>query len=141
MRSVRTWSARWLACAAAVLLVGVATPEVARAQGNSANISGNLGVDFSNAYFYRGIRQEREGLVLQPYADVSFSLFEKGDQRGPSQRRFHPGSCGTASTRVRQGRRLGAPPRMFAPGTSRTYSQGSRSALTTGRLGLHTRRI
>ena len=80
MRSVRTCSARWLACATAVLLVGVATPEVARAQGNSANISGNLGVDFSNAYFYRGIRQEREGLVLQPYADVSFSLFEKGDQ-------------------------------------------------------------
>jgi hypothetical protein len=33
-------------------------------------------VDFSNAYFFRGIYQEAEGLVIQPYVDLGAVLYE-----------------------------------------------------------------
>ena len=37
------------------------------------------GIDFSHAYFFRGIVQEREGPVTQPSLDLTFNLFE-GDE-------------------------------------------------------------
>lgn len=54
-------------------------PQPAYAQGNDGKLSLSMGVDFSHAYFFRGIRQEREGVVVQPYADASFALFEGGE--------------------------------------------------------------
>ncbi len=82
MKTARTRSARWLISAVALMMLGGVAPEVAHAQSNSANISGNVGLDFSNAYFYRGIRQEREGLITQPYGDLSWSLFDDPDADG-----------------------------------------------------------
>jgi len=56
-----------------------ATPLPASAQANSGRIAFNMGLDTSHAYFFRGIRQERDGVVLQPYADATFTLLDGGD--------------------------------------------------------------
>lgn len=42
-------------------------------------ISVQLNVDFTNAYFYRGIRQQDKGLIVQPAARVSASLVDQPD--------------------------------------------------------------
>ena len=51
----------------------------ALAQSNSGKLSFSTGADVSHAYFFRGIVQERSGVVVQPYVDLTASLFE-GDQ-------------------------------------------------------------
>ena len=65
--------------AAGLLVIGLLAAvgggaETALAQANSGRISLSTGIDTSNAYFFRGIRQERSGLIVQPYADVSVNL-------------------------------------------------------------------
>lgn len=57
---------------AAVLVAG---PALAAAP-NTGRVSFNLGTDVTTAYFFRGILQERNGLIAQPYGDVSYSLHE-----------------------------------------------------------------
>ncbi len=57
----------------------ITVPQPAQAQGNDGMPSLSMGVDASHAYFFRGIKQEREGIVLQPFADASFTLFEGGE--------------------------------------------------------------
>ena len=63
------------AATAAALVSGFLTGD-ARAQTNTGKASFSMGTDFSHAYFFRGIRQERSGAIAQPYMDVTFSLFE-----------------------------------------------------------------
>ena len=46
------------------------------AQSNSGKVAVSTGTDFSHAYFFRGIMQERSGIVAQPFMDMTFSLFE-----------------------------------------------------------------
>ena len=46
----------------------------AHAQTNEGRLSLSMGFDTSNAYFFRGIKQERSGLIVQPYADLSVNL-------------------------------------------------------------------
>ncbi len=48
----------------------------ATAQSNSGKATFSTGADFSHAYFFRGIKQERSGIVGQPYMDMTFDLFE-----------------------------------------------------------------
>ena len=64
--------------ALAIALLGVvagAGAQAAHAQTtNEGRLSVSMGMDTSNAYFFRGIRQERSGVIVQPYADVSFDL-------------------------------------------------------------------
>jgi hypothetical protein len=43
---------------------------------NSGKISLSVGSDFTNAYFFRGILQERDGFIWQPYGGVTFKLAE-----------------------------------------------------------------
>lgn len=43
---------------------------------NQGKLSFNAGVDFSTHYFFRGILQEDQGLVMQPYGDVTANIFE-----------------------------------------------------------------
>ena len=43
---------------------------------NTGRVSINAGVDWTTAYFFRGIKQETEDLILQPYGEVSFKLVE-----------------------------------------------------------------
>ena len=67
---------RLLGAAAAVALVSGSLTSGAMAQSNSGDASFSTGVDFSHAYFFRGIKQERSGIIAQPYMDMTFSLFE-----------------------------------------------------------------
>ena len=43
---------------------------------NTGRVSISAGVDWTTAYFFRGIKQETEDLILQPYGEVSFKLVE-----------------------------------------------------------------
>ena len=56
-----------------------ATPLPASAQANSGRIAFNMGLDTSHAYFFRGIRQERDGVIVQPYFDTTVMLLDGGD--------------------------------------------------------------
>lgn len=56
---------------AATLAVGPAV-----AAPNSGKVSFSLGTDVTTAYFFRGILQERNGVIVQPYGETSFSLYE-----------------------------------------------------------------
>jgi hypothetical protein len=47
---------------------------------NSGRVALSLGMDFTTAYFFRGIMQERDGFIWQPYAGVGFTLWEGGDE-------------------------------------------------------------
>jgi hypothetical protein len=43
---------------------------------NTGRLSVNAGVDWTSAYFFRGIKQETEDLILQPYGELSFKLVD-----------------------------------------------------------------
>ena len=43
---------------------------------NTGRVSISAGVDWTSAYFFRGIKQETQDLILQPYGEVSFKLVE-----------------------------------------------------------------
>lgn len=43
---------------------------------NTGRIGLTLGADWASAYFFRGIRQETDGFILQPYGEVAFKLVE-----------------------------------------------------------------
>jgi hypothetical protein len=43
---------------------------------NTGKLSFNLGVDFPTRYYFRGILQEREDYIIQPFADLTFKLYE-----------------------------------------------------------------
>ena len=82
MIPARTCSARWLLCAfALVVFSGLATGPV-YAQPNTGKVSFNTGMDLSHAYFFRGIKQEPEGMVAQPYADINFNIYSDDDGSG-----------------------------------------------------------
>ena len=55
------------------------TPAVVLAQPNTGNASFSAGVDFSHAYFFRGIIQETDGFIGQPYGEIAFDLFEDSE--------------------------------------------------------------
>ena len=66
-------------CMCAIFAALVSSPVMAQEEGiaagpNTGAVSFNLGVDFTTAYYYRGIAQQNQGLIYQPYADVSFQL-------------------------------------------------------------------
>lgn len=68
----------------AVIMVGLLLAPRAslaqdRAGGNSGAVSFQLGVDWTSAYFFRGLLQENAGEILQPSAEVGFALIE-GDR-------------------------------------------------------------
>jgi hypothetical protein len=46
---------------------------------NEGRISLGAGTDFATAYYFRGIIQEDEGFIAQPYADATFNLYDKGE--------------------------------------------------------------
>jgi hypothetical protein len=43
---------------------------------NTGRLSLSGGVDWTSAYFFRGIKQETEGLILQPYGELSIKLVD-----------------------------------------------------------------
>jgi uncharacterized protein (TIGR02001 family) len=44
---------------------------------NNGKVSLSLGADITNEYFFRGIVQEDQGVLFQPWAEVGFALTEK----------------------------------------------------------------
>ena len=44
---------------------------------NTGRVSISAGVDWTSAYFFRGIKQETEDLILQPYGELSFKLVDQ----------------------------------------------------------------
>lgn len=73
---------RLLIGALAAVILGSLFPAAAFAQDNSQNISGTVSVDFSHAYFFRGIKQDREGVVSQPSGDLGVAIFRDDDGEG-----------------------------------------------------------
>ncbi|NJL31361.1 MAG: hypothetical protein HC898_06870 [Phycisphaerales bacterium] len=43
---------------------------------NAGKVSVTLGVDWVTQYFFRGINQNNNGIIIQPYADLGFLLWE-----------------------------------------------------------------
>ncbi len=43
---------------------------------NLGRISLDIGADFTTHYFFRGVLQEDQGFIVQPYANVGFTVFE-----------------------------------------------------------------
>ena len=99
MPPVWTRTVRWVVCAAAVVFLCGAASGTAQAQVNTGKISFSAGIDFTNAYFFRGLKQENEGFISQPYAELSASLFDAPDAQGLTAVSFTIGA-GTASTPV-----------------------------------------
>ncbi len=46
---------------------------------NTGKVSFNLGADITTQYVFRGINQEDQGLIFQPYADATINLIDEGD--------------------------------------------------------------
>jgi hypothetical protein len=55
---------------------------LAQAQAGSATkaVSGALGVDFTTQYFLRGIQQENDGIIAQPWIELRYGLYEGKDE-------------------------------------------------------------
>lgn len=65
-----------LVAGALALVTFMLGPSVVYAGENKGRISLGAGVDFTTAYFFRGILQEKDGFIAQPYADMTFNLYE-----------------------------------------------------------------
>ena len=76
-----TSAGRRAACVLAIALLTavIGGGQTVRAQSSEGRISLSMGIDTSNAYFVRGIKQERSGLIVQPYADVSVNLLDDSE--------------------------------------------------------------
>jgi hypothetical protein len=56
------------------------TPEAGEAPGpNTGRLHFLFGADVTNAYYYRGLRQEDDGILVQPYASISFDAITRED--------------------------------------------------------------
>src|SRR5688572_25320765 len=66
----------FIAVAAVVLAVGTSAPLAAQgvADPNQGSMTFSGGIDFLNAYMFRGLRQEDSGLVMWPSGDVGVEL-------------------------------------------------------------------
>lgn len=47
---------------------------------NNGNVAFAMGNDFTNAYFFRGILQEKSGFIWQPWGEVSYMAWEASDE-------------------------------------------------------------
>ena len=66
---------RRLAFGMAALALGLVAAGPAAAGPNTGKLSLSGGIDFTTAYFFRGILQERDGLIVQPYLEVGANLY------------------------------------------------------------------
>lgn len=71
----------WLTGAAIGLAAVAGTTAPAYAGPNSGKVAFSVGYDFTTAYFFRGILQERRGLIMQPYGEINVNLY--ADEEGP----------------------------------------------------------
>src|SRR5512134_732650 len=60
------------------LAITLALP--AAAEEEASRFSGVFQVDVTNAYYFRGILQEREGVQIQPWTELYYSLYSADDE-------------------------------------------------------------
>lgn len=68
----------------AAVMAAAVSPLTARAQEaapaapavNNGKVSFALGADWTTHYYFRGIPQENQGVIFQPYGEVGFALYE-----------------------------------------------------------------
>ncbi len=56
--------------------VGSAIAQEEQPEGNTGPVSVGAGMDISTSYYFRGIIQETEGFIAQPYLEAGISLYE-----------------------------------------------------------------
>lgn len=64
------------------LVAALAAPALAQedpAPVNTGAVTWTLGADLVTEYWFRGMAQENQGLIVQPYADVTFSIISEGN--------------------------------------------------------------
>ena len=68
-------------CMTAIAITGlVAGSAAAQDDGpNNGAVSLGAGIDFSTSYFFRGIIQETEGFIAQPFLEGGISLYESDE--------------------------------------------------------------
>lgn len=69
---------RVTALCSALLALALAAPAVAQEE-ETSRFSGAFQLDVTNAYFFRGILQEREGVILQPWLELYANLYSSDD--------------------------------------------------------------
>ena len=65
-----------------VLVVGatmLALDAAAAQESEGSQVESSIGIDMTNQYFFRGILQEKEGVIAQPWVDFVFPLWEGKD--------------------------------------------------------------
>jgi hypothetical protein len=70
-------NARATTSIAMALALGLSAP--ALAQDDESRFSGIVQLDVTNAYFFRGILQEREGIIFEPWSELYYSLYSSDD--------------------------------------------------------------
>lgn len=69
---------------------------------NTGSLHFNVGVDCTNSYFFRGIRQERGAFIVQPYGSVTVDLVQRDTWKlqatGGTWNSFHDTATNAAST-------------------------------------------
>jgi hypothetical protein len=63
---------------ALALVLGLSSPAVAEDEPES-RFSGVIQLDTTNAYFFRGILQEREGIIFEPWTELYYNLYSSED--------------------------------------------------------------
>ena len=61
------------------VLLALALSAPAAAQDDESRFSGVAQLDVTNAYFFRGILQEREGVQIQPWTELYYNLYSTED--------------------------------------------------------------
>jgi hypothetical protein len=76
IRSERKY--RFVAATAAVIVACLASPAAAQ-DPNTGKITLTGGIDFANAYMFRGLRQDDTGMIMWPFADLGIAVYESGE--------------------------------------------------------------
>ncbi len=63
----------------ALAVATMAAPTLAQDGPNTGSVSTTLGVDVATGYWFRGMGQENQGVIIQPYVEVGFDLGTIGD--------------------------------------------------------------
>jgi hypothetical protein len=82
LRSIAAWPSTLAPALLALAVLAAATPAHADDDEgpNLGAIGLGAGVDVATAYYFRGIPQEDDGVMTQPWAEISFSLLDRGEE-------------------------------------------------------------
>jgi hypothetical protein len=82
------------------LALAVSFTPFAGAQDKGPDLSTSFGVDYTTHYFYRGILREGDGLILQPYLEVSGNVAKNLDFTAGTWNSLHDGATGREGGRT-----------------------------------------